>query len=178
GFSILLVGLFGFVVGYRSRDDYVLPWFPVDRRRHLMFRGQLERVDYAQHFIEIAPGGHRVNDDQLDLLVGPDDENVAHGQIVHRRALGRITRSTGGKHPIELGDSQIGVSYEWIVRREALGLFDVGRPFRVRVHRVDAKTDNLGVAFVELRLESGHVPQFGGAHRGEILRVREQYAPG
>jgi len=42
---------------------------------------------------------------------------------------------------------------------------------------IDADADRLAVAFVELRLEPGHVSEFGGAHRGEIFRVRKHYCP-
>jgi hypothetical protein len=31
---------------------------------------------------------------------------------------------------------------------------------------------------IEFRLDPGHVAELGGAYRGEVLRVREQYRPG
>src|SRR6202022_845955 len=37
--------------------------------------------------------------------------------------------------------------------------------------------DDLGVALVELGLDARHVAQLGGAHRGEILWVREEDGP-
>ena len=45
------------------------------------------------------------------------------------------------------------------------------------VDRVDAEADDLGVALFEFRLEPGHVAEFRGAHRREILRVRKQDGP-
>jgi hypothetical protein len=44
--------------------------------------------------------------------------------------------------------------------------------------RVDGKPDDFHVALVELRLELGHIAELRGAHRGEVLGVREQHGPG
>ena len=46
------------------------------------------------------------------------------------------------------------------------------------VDRIDRQTDDLDAALVELRLDLGHVAEFGGAYRREVLRVGEQYGPG
>ena len=43
------------IVGYRSGDDDVFALLPLRGRRDLVFRGQLERVDDAQDFVEVAP---------------------------------------------------------------------------------------------------------------------------
>src|ERR1700676_4515670 len=71
------VGLFGLVVGHRARDDDLLAPIPVDRRGDLVLRRELERIDHPQHLVEVAPCRHRINEDQLDLLVRPDHEHVA-----------------------------------------------------------------------------------------------------
>ena len=65
------------------------PVLPVDRRRHLVPGGQLQQVDHAQHLVEVAARGHRIDDDELDLLVGADHEDVAHGLVVGGRAVPR-----------------------------------------------------------------------------------------
>ena len=44
--------------------------------------------------------------------------------------------------------------------------------------RVDRETDDLDATLVELRLDLGHVAELGRADRREVLRVREQHAPG
>ena len=49
---------------------------------------------------------------------------------------------------------------------------------RVVVDRIDAEADDLDVALVELGLDLGHVAEFGRADRREVLRVREEHAPG
>jgi hypothetical protein len=46
------------------------------------------------------------------------------------------------------------------------------------VDGVDRQSDDFHVAPVELRLDLGHVAELGGAHRREILGVREQHSPG
>src|SRR5215831_5454022 len=40
------------------------------------------------------------------------------------------------------------------------------------------RPDDLDAAFVELGLDPGHVAELGRANRSEILRMREQHAPG
>src|SRR5256885_10537938 len=35
-------------------DDHVVALLPVDRRRNLVVRGQLERVEHAEHLVEVA----------------------------------------------------------------------------------------------------------------------------
>src|SRR5262249_29990130 len=89
--------LLGVVVAHRARDDDVVALLPVHRRRDLVLGGQLQRVDDAQHLVEVAPGGHRIDQDQLDLLVRPDHEYVAHRLVVAGRALQSVT--LGGTPP-------------------------------------------------------------------------------
>src|SRR2546429_6471407 len=59
----------------------------------------------------------------------------------------------------------------------ALGLLDVVDPAGVVTHGVGAQPEDFGVAPVELRLEASHVTELGGAHRREVLGVREQDRP-
>src|SRR5262249_19786043 len=80
----LRVPLPGFLVGDRARDDHILAQLPVHRGRHLVFGGELERVDHPQDLVEVAPGGHGIDEDQFDLLVWADHEHVAHGVVVGR----------------------------------------------------------------------------------------------
>src|SRR4029077_5504976 len=64
-----------------------------------------------------------------------------------------------------------------IIRRETLRLLDVVCPARMFVDRIDRQTDDLDAAFIELRLDLGHVAELGGADGGEILWMREQHGP-
>jgi len=42
---------------------------------------------------------------------------------------------------------------------------------------IDAQADDLRVALGELRLQLRHIAELRGAHRSEILRVREKDGP-
>ena len=142
-----------------------------------MLRGQLERVDHAQHLVEVAAGRHRVDEDELDGLVGRDHEDVAHRLVVGRRSVPRVALDIRGEHPVRLRHLEVGVGDDRVVGRVALRLLDVLHPALVVVHRVDREADHLDVAAVELRLDAGHVAELRRADRREVLRVREQHRP-
>src|SRR5579872_4592522 len=169
--------LLGFLVGDRARDDDVFALFPVRGRGHAMLRGHLQGIDDAENFLEIATRGHRIDQHQLDFLVGPDDENVADRLVVGRRAGGDVAGCRGREHVVKLGNVEIGIADHWVVRRGTLRLADVLRPFGVAVDRVDRETYQLDTAFVELRLQFGQRAKFSGADRSEVFRVREQQRP-
>src|SRR5262245_27430727 len=173
----LRVLLLGVVVRHRAGDDYVLAVLPVYRRRHLVLGGKLQRVDHAQHLIKVAAGGHRIDQDELDLLVRADDEHVAYGLIVGGRAFRRIAGDGGREHAVELGDVEIHVGDHRIVGRVPLRLLDVVRPARVFVERIDGQADDLDAALVEFRLDLCHVSELGGADRREVLGMPEQHHP-
>ena len=138
---------------------------------------QLERVDHPQHLVEVAAGRHRVDEDQLDLLVRPDHEHVPHRLVVGRRALRRLAGGVGREHPVELRDVEVRVADQRVVGRVSLRLLDVARPLGVVVERVDGEPDDLHVPAVELGLDAGHVAELGGAYGREVARMREQDRP-
>src|SRR5437868_481781 len=84
--------LLGVVVGHRAGDDDVIAALPVHRRRHLVLGAELQRVDDAQHLVEVAADRHRIDQDQLDLLVRTNDEDVADGLVVGCGAFGCVAR--------------------------------------------------------------------------------------
>ena len=55
----------GVVVADRAGDGHVLALLPVHRRGDFVSGGKLQRVDDAQHLVEIAASGHRVDQDEL-----------------------------------------------------------------------------------------------------------------
>ena len=132
--------------------------------RHLELRGKLERVDNAEHLVEIAAGGHRIDENELDLLVGPDDEDVAHRLIIGRRALCGVAIGGRRQHAPGLRDAQVRIADHRIVRRKALSVLNVISPLRMLVDGVDRKPDDFHVPAVELGLELGHIAELGGAH--------------
>src|SRR4029079_3519642 len=58
-----------------------------------------------------------------------------------------------------------------------LRLLDVLGPLVVIADGIHAQSDDLGVALVELGLQSGHVAELGRTDWGEILRMRAQDGP-
>src|SRR5881397_4434331 len=85
-FPTLRVLLFGFLVGNRSQDDHILPLLPIYRRRHLVFRGELHRIQNTQNFVEVPAGAHRIAEHQFDLLIRTDNENSTHCRVECRSA--------------------------------------------------------------------------------------------
>src|SRR6476646_3823432 len=57
----LWILLLGIIVADRAGDDHVLAALPVHRGRHLVLGGELQRVDDAQHLVEVAAGGHGID---------------------------------------------------------------------------------------------------------------------
>jgi hypothetical protein len=80
-------------------------------------------------------------------------------------------------HVVQLGDLQVGVANQRVVKRRTLSLRDIGRPAPVILDAVDRQADYFGVALVEFGLQLRQISELGGAHRGEILRVRKQDRP-
>ena len=165
------------LVGHGAGDDDVLALPPVGRRRDLVLGRELQRIDDPQHLVEVAAGRHGIDHDQLDELVRPDDEDVAHRLEVRQWPAGRSAGHLRRQHAVELGDLELGVADQRIVGREALGLLDVTQPAGVALHRIDRQAGDLHAAPVELRLDLGQVAQLGRADRREILGMREQDGP-
>ena len=72
----------------------------------LCLRRQLERVDHAQHLVEVAAGRHRINEDQLDRLVRRDHENVADRLVVGGRAVPGSPSTSAGSIPYAFDTSK------------------------------------------------------------------------
>src|SRR5919108_6140071 len=43
-----------------SRNDHIIPGFPVHRRSYVVLGCELKRVQYTQYFVEIAPTRHGI----------------------------------------------------------------------------------------------------------------------
>src|ERR1019366_4102659 len=166
-----------FVVRYGGYDDHIVTLLPVHRCRHLVLSGKLHRIQHAQDLIEIASGGHRVAQHQLDLLVRADDEDGPHGGVVGgRAAFGSIAR-VGRQHVVQPSHFELRVADHGISYLVALSFFDVRRPLTVATHGVDTKADDLTVPRCKAWFELGHIAQFGGANGSKVFRMREQNGP-
>ncbi|MCY1451313.1 hypothetical protein D9M68_845690 [compost metagenome] len=78
---------------------------------------------------------------------------------------------------VEVGHLAVGVGDDGEVDQGALGVVDVIDPAVVGIHRVDGQGDGLHATGGELVLQLGGEAEFGGAHRREVGRVREEHAP-
>ncbi|MPL60765.1 hypothetical protein SDC9_06327 [bioreactor metagenome] len=157
----------------RERKDHVLARHPVRGGGEGRAVGHLDRVERAQHLGEVAAHRHRIDHHQADLLVGPDDEDGAHGRGMRRGAsVGQI--GLGRQHVIELRHGQRGVVDDREGRRRAGIGGDVGLPLLVFLDGVDRDAHHLGVALRPFIGELRDGAELGGADRGEILRMREQ----
>ncbi len=110
-------------------------------------------------------------------MSGPMTIDRAHGLVCRRGPALRRARLFGRQHVVKLGDLEIMVGDDRVVHLRALRLLDVGEPARMGLARVDAQADELGVALGELRLDLGHVAEFGRADRGEVLGMGKQDRP-
>ena len=158
-------------------DDDVLTLLPVGRRCDLMLRGELDGVEYADDFVEVAAGGHGVGDLKLDALVGANDEDGANGGVVGGCAALAGLAGIGREHVVELGDGEGRVADEGVVDLVTAYVLDVLRPLAVAFDGVDGEADDLCAALRELLFEAGDSTEFGGADGGEVLGVREENGP-
>ena len=142
-----------------------------------MLRRELNGIEQAHHFVEVAAAAHGVDQHGLHLLVRADDEDGAHGGVSGGGAAFGGCSSVGGQHVIRLGDCKFGIANHGVSDRVALGFLDVGRPLCVVRNRVHAQADDLAVALVELRLQAGHIAQLRGADRGEVFRMGKKDGP-
>ena len=85
-----------------------------------------------------------------------------------------LAAGIGVDHVIQLGHFQVSIPYQRVIDCVTLGFLDVVQPGIVIIHRIDTQADDLGVAFVEFRLEPGHVPEFRRADGGKILGMGKQ----
>src|SRR6266568_8754901 len=143
-----------------------------------MLCGELHRIEHAEHFIEVAPGGHRIGQHQFDLLVRTDHEHGAdRGVGGSSSAVARVA-CFGGKHSVEFGDFQIEIANHRVCHRMPLSSLNVADPLAMILYWIDAEAHDFAVALFKLRLQSGQVAEFGGANGCKVLRVREKHAPG
>src|SRR5215469_3431637 len=138
---------------------------------------ELDRVDCSQHLVEVAPGLHGIHGDKPDSFVGVYHEDATHGPVVHRASRRGVALGVGFQRPVELGHAQIGVGDDGISGPRALGLLDVIKPRIVVRDRIHRQADELHVPALELGAQLRDGAELGGAHRGEVLRVREQHRP-
>src|SRR5450755_928191 len=167
----------GFFVRNVAADDDVIARLPVRWRGNFVLCRELNRVDDAQDFVEVATGAHRIAELQLDFLVGAYDKNGAHSSIVGGGPAFRRASTLGWQHAVHLGNFELGIADHRVVYFCALRLFDVGCPLLVVRHGIDTQTDDLDVALGKFRLQARHGAELGSADGCEVFGMREQDGP-
>ena len=136
-----------------------------------MLGRELDGIQHAQHFVEVAAGAHWITEHQLDSFVWSDHEHGSYRSVGRGgAALGSIAR-VGRQHVIEFRDLEFRIPDHRVVHLVALGLFDVHLPLAVTADRVHTQSDDLATALLKFRLQASHVTELGGAHRSEVLRM-------
>src|SRR5215470_10753241 len=117
-----------------------------------MLRRELERVEDAQDFVEVAACAHRVAELELDFLVWTDDEYCADGGVVCRSAACTTLPCLRRQHTVELRDLELRIADHWVVHFRTLRLLYVAQPLDVIADRVHAQSDDFGVPLGEFWL--------------------------
>src|SRR5207237_130173 len=162
-FPALRITLLRLFVRHRASDDNILPGQPVDRGGYLVLCSQLQRVNHPQHFIEIPTGRHWVHKYQLDLLVWPDDIDIAYGGVIGCLTRFGVACGVGWQHAVELCDIEIGICDDRVIWRITLGLLNILGPSLVIARGLDRYSDDLYISAIELWLYFRHVSEFGCA---------------
>jgi len=68
----------------------------------------------AEHLVEVVTGRHRIDEDQLDLLGGSNDEDISNGLVVGGRPFRGVPVGSGREHT---PDPEIGIADHRVVRR-------------------------------------------------------------
>src|SRR6185437_3226596 len=100
----------GFLVAHRTADDDIITLLPIRRRRHLVLRRQLHRIEHTQNLVEIAARRHRVREMKLDALIRSNDEHGADRSIVCGGAALAAVACIAGKHVVQLRNLKLRVA--------------------------------------------------------------------
>src|SRR5579864_3970885 len=171
---ILLLRL---LIRHGTGNDYVITLLPIRWRSNLMLCCELKRIDYAQNLIEVPPRAHRVTQLHLDLLVGTDYEDGAHGRIVVRSAALRAIASRSGQHAVELGNLELRIADHRIVHLRSLSLFNIGLPLQVVAYWINAERKDFRIALGKFRMQPRHGAKLCGANRREVFGMGKQNRP-
>jgi len=169
--------LFGLLVGNGGWDDHVISRLPIYGRGYAVLGVELDGIEDAEDFVKIASAAHGVDQHEFDFFVGTDHKYGANRRVVGGRAAFAAVARFGGQHVVEFRNFEFRIADHGIVHLMTLRLLNVAGPLAVAGDGIDAESDDFRVALGELRLQAGHIAQFGGAYRGEILWVRKEDGP-
>ncbi len=91
------------------------PSFQLGGRRDFVFVGQLQRIDHAQNFREVAAGAGRIRDHQTNFFVWINNIDGPN-----RKRIARVRMNCA----VQVGNFAISVGEQRKIQRAALGFFD------------------------------------------------------
>ena len=130
-----------------------------------MFLGELQRVDHAQHLVDVAPERQVVDHLMADDAVAVDQEGAAEGDA------GGVEFDVVGATDfvLDVGDERIAdLPDAALVHGRVL-------PRQMGEFRVDRHADDLDVARLEFGQAMVEGDQFGRTDEGEVERVEEEH---
>mmetsp|Transcript_22483 Transcript_22483/g.58632 ORF Transcript_22483/g.58632 Transcript_22483/m.58632 type:complete len:297 (-) Transcript_22483:32-922(-) len=168
--------LLGVLVAQGGHHHALVAVGPVGGGGHAVHSRELQGVDHAQDLVKVAPRGGGVQQRELELLVGADDEHRAgsHGQpggillirINHAKLHGQFPLGVAHNGVIHLGPMRI------------LGGLDILDPALVGLGIIAGQRRELDTPAFELRLVGRDGSQLRGAHRSVVRGVAEEDCPG
>ncbi len=151
----------------RGHDDLVAR-APGFRRGHAVLVAGLQGLQQTHELVDRAAIAHRVVHHGAQDAVGVDEEGGAHGLSVG---------GAGVDHAVGAGDLHLQVFDDGEGNVHAEVLFDRTHPGQVGEDGVDRQAEQLAVHRLEGLGFTRETHELGGAHRGEVGRVREQDQP-
>mmetsp|Transcript_65465 Transcript_65465/g.95903 ORF Transcript_65465/g.95903 Transcript_65465/m.95903 type:complete len:263 (-) Transcript_65465:1-789(-) len=146
---------------------------PISGGSYRVVGSELERVDDTQHFVEVTTSCGRVEDLELELLIGRNHKHSpARERHTSRIFFVRIDHAELDRKITLL------VSNDGIVKlRHTLGGLDVLDPALVGRGVIARQSDGLYAPFLELWLQLGDAAQLGGADGCVVVWVRKHHGP-
>src|ERR1700744_1977560 len=123
----------------------------------------LQCVQDAQHLVDVAADRARGHGDELDLVVGVDDEGHPVGDAVGVERAG--------------GQGQFALDVGGHTDRQLLQAVMLGTPLEMDELAVDRDAEDLCVAVFELVVQLAERRDLGWAHEGEVLGPEEDHSP-
>jgi len=148
---------------------------PVDRRGDAVVDRELQGIDHSQDFREVSASAGWVQEGELELLVGADDEHspASHGQPSRILLIWVEHAIQGGQLATRVCDDWVG----YLGLGTPLSGLDVFDPPQMGFRVVAGKRGDLHPPLLELGHERGDGPQLGGADWGVVRRVAEEDRP-
>lgn len=128
---------------HRCRNDYIFSIFPVCRGSHAILGGQLQGVQYTEHFYEVPSCRGRVGNDELYFLVWSDNK---------QRSDRKCFRGIWMNHIIQVSHCFVFVCNNRKSYVTLLCFVNIIYPAQVFIQRINAYSQHFSITFCELVL--------------------------